>query len=807
MGASIPEAQEAIRRCRAHRESGRAEAVLRSELDSRFRRIFPSAADQSWINHYTVGTEAHTKVGRPDGRIVSRFIDNLVGVTTIEYEADLRNPAKRAVGQAQVREHLAGLIRAGARPSQVRGVLSDTVEWRAYEATVPMGMQAESCTSDDVHLTLIEQLCLDDAGSRAAKLLITFVRKHLAREQSRRLGADHLALDLGLESHAHGKLLAPLSQLVRQARSGDQSVELATDLWADFVDFLERGGSGFRDDVYTDELYLLILARLLSANVLTGRARLSDDGELVRILNGRHFRDRYQLENMVERDYFGWVARHPYVDRVVPAARELQEDLYAYDYTSMGDDDLFGGLLAQLASRSQRQLLGQEPTPSWLARRLAVHCVSSLESGKKPRFLDICCGSGTIIAEVLKVAKEQRGLVGIAELRDVITGFDIDPLAVSLSKTTWVGLLSDEINAATTPIEIPVYHADSLFAATPVSTAVPLFDTPDAIDIDLDGVRIPLPHSLVEPSNADVFDRIVDWGLNEAREAQATGRIRRFGLDEVGDFLDGASVSARGYKMAPALRSAIAPAAMRIVRRMSELAARGRNGIWAFVLRNTYRPALLAGEFNGVVCNPPWLALSRIRDNPYTDMLTRRAEVYGVRPKGESFLHLELATIHLLHAVDRYLAEDAVVACLVPQSVLNGKHQERFRCKEFLDSSRAVPLVVDEVWEVEEGTFKIPGAALLGRKARSLGACTVVPVGALALTTGQVDRHLFVAPAGPGRSAWIIREPGHGQVQPITEEGNRKPEQGADLMPRTAVCIEIMGDGASGMPSGYTIRR
>ncbi|HWB50388.1 MAG TPA: hypothetical protein VG651_14855 [Stellaceae bacterium] len=41
-------------------------------------------------------------------------------------------------------------------------------------------------------------------------------------------------------------------------------------------------------------------------------------------------------------------------------------------------------------------------------------------------------------------------------------------------------------------------------------------------------------------------------------------------------------------------------------------------------------------------------------DNPYREMLTARAKLYGIRPAGPSFLHLELGTTHLLHAIDRY---------------------------------------------------------------------------------------------------------------------------------------------------------
>ena len=36
----------------------------------------------------------------------------------------------------------------------------------------------------------------------------------------------------------------------------------------------------------------------------------------------------------------------------------------------------------------------------------------------------------------------------------------------------------------------------------------------------------------------------------------------------------------------------------------------GRNGIWAFILRNTQLPGLLAGRFNGQICNPPRLAMA-----------------------------------------------------------------------------------------------------------------------------------------------------------------------------------------------------
>lgn len=816
MEASILEAQEAIRRLRSHRDSGRVEAVLRSELNSRFRSIFPSPTDQWWINHHTLGAEAHTKVGRQSGASVSRFIDNLVGATTIEYEADLRNPAKRALGLQQVKEHLGGLIRSGADPSQIRGVLSDTVEWYAYEAVVLPDVRPRFCTSEDVELSLIDQLRLRDASEMAATRLIAFLRRHLAREQSRVLRAEHLALDVGLGTESHIHTANGLSQLVDQARVVDPSVALATELWSSFVDHLESGTDDFRCTTYVDEVYLVILARLLSANVLSGQGRLSDDDELARILDGAFFRDVFQLENMVERDYFGWLTQHPHRASVVSLARPLQRDLFAYDYRSTGQEDVFGRLLAQLASRSQRQLLGQEPTPTWLAKKLADHCIARLRADEAPRLVDVCCGSGTIVAEALKAAREKMGLEGMSELRDVITGFDIDPLAVCLAKTTWVITLASEIKVATTAIDIPIYHADSLFAATPVSQVLPLLAEDQGIEVTLDGVAISLPPPLVQPENAEIFDRIVDWGLSEARDAQATGRVPTLSQEDVAIFLEGASTAAESNVTDPVLQRELVPAVRELVQRMIELAVAGRNGIWAFVLRNTYRPALLAGQFSGLVSNPPWLTLSALADNPYRDMLKARAIAYNVRPVGESALHLELATIHLLHAVDRYLSVGASVACLLPRSIMNGKHQERFRKHGFLDSQRAVPLRIAGVWDVEGGTFKIPSVALVGEKCESVTQCGVTPTGGIVGQAGFVARDLVVAPEGYGRTAWMIEDPGMDPVQPIKKTISRVPQQGADLMPRTAVCVEALnGDEVEcrvatpteTTPWGFTVRK
>ena len=812
MSDDVAQAREAIRRCRELRDAGKVEAVLRGEFQSRLRLIFPDAADQMWINHYGEGAEAGTKVSQADGAVAYRFIDNLVGFTTIEYEPDLRIAAKRTQGFAQVREHVAGLVRIPVPVSQVRGILSDTVEWLAYDAELAPGTNAAVCTADDVLLVPVDQLTLSADDEPSAKRLISFVRKHLAREQSRPLRAALLKLDLGLDSAFCQHIAGPLRSLVDDGRAVDPSIALATDLWSQFVDYLEGEKDGFRLLAYVDEIYLCILARLISANVLSGHANSSDDAELEAILDGSYFRDRYQLSNMVEQDYFGWLINSAHIGQLVPIARQIQHDLYAYDFSCRPEEDLFGRLIAQLARRSQRKLLGQEWTPGWLARHLALSCLGNLPEEEEPRVVDMCCGSGSILAEVLKAARERFGLADIRALHDVATGFDIDPLAVSLAKTTWVVTLADEINAATGPIVIPIYHADSLFSVTPITPLLPFFGESDTIPVLLDGTRIDLPDALVQPERRELFDRIIDWAYDEALDAGAKGGAGHLTEQGTAQFLDGAA-AALGTSLSIDLKETLVPAVFSVVHRMAELAVAGRNGIWAFILRNTYRPGLLAGRFNGLVSNPPWLAMSRLGDNPYREILTGRAKLYGVRPPGQSFLHLELGTTHLLHAVDRYLAADAAVACLVPGTVFNGHHHELFRQREFLTAARPVALEISEIWQIEPGTFKYPGAAVIGHKRANTAGLAEAPIaGVLARHDDLGATEFSVRAIGDKRTAWVLEHEG---FPAAASTATAIPQQGADLMPRTAVCIETINEVGSeyrvdtpsrGTPYGFAVK-
>jgi methylase of polypeptide subunit release factors len=767
------------------RAANRPEAVLRAEFQSWLRQVFPDPADETWVNHYSEGSESHTRIGTDSGSIANRFIDNLVRSTVIEYESDLRQTGLREHGQDQVREYIAGTVRAGTPVSQIRGVLSDTVEWHVFDAELAEGIRPEACTKANITLREVEVFEPATVDDENANRFGAFLKKHLAREQSRPLTATNIAFDIGLESLPYRRHVDALLGLVNSGRSDDSSIALATDLWSRFVDGLERVRGGFRAAMYVDEMYIAILARLLAANVLETKASLSDDSELSEIITGSFFTAKFRLKNMVEDDYFGWMLREPYLTRLLPIAREIQRDLYAYFFLTLEEQDLFGRLMAQLARRSQRKLLGQEWTPTWLAKQLAVRCLDLIPKGESPRVVDMCCGSGSILAEIVKEQVRRKKLTDIVEVANVATGFDIDPLAVILAKTTWVATLAPRLKNASADIIIPIYHADSLFATTPVSVVPAPGEKGDFV-IGLDGRNITIPAELIHPAFRGLFDDIVDWAYDEAKAAakRKRGEATR---ERAATLIDNLAKKHSVSIDAP-LRIRIVIATDLLAKRMTELALANRNGIWAFILRNTYRPGLLVGQFNGLVSNPPWLAMSHLADNPYKTQLSKRSALYGIKPSGASHLHLELATTYLIHAIDRYLMPGSAVVCLLPGTIFKGHHQQKFRDAAYLSSPRKVPFELRELWDVAQGTFKVRAAVVVGAKRESPDEVRSETKGFHVDRAGLSELE-FIVHRRDKRTAWALGGPRSSIATGTTES---VPPQGADLMPRTAVCVEVL---------------
>ena len=332
---------------------GEKESPLRHNLSTYLSRMFPDMP--WWVKDHATRAETSSAFHKK-GAESRGFVDALVGATAIEYEKDLRNPTVFKTGLGQVHDYCADLLNKGVARELIVGVLSDTVRWHAYRVAEiqPLSAVPGSTIYGRGHLTLevIEQRDLSAAGAPEARALGLFLERYLGRLGARRLNAETLSSDLGVDSTFSKPHWLAVSSLVDSAFSSNPKYAgLIEKLWRDFISYLggDKTVGGFDRQTYVGELYILTLAKLICANILAGKALTSNDDELEDILNGAFFQNR-GLSNLVEYDYFGWLNARPYVQALLPVARAIQEDLLAYDFASPPAEDLFGAACTPVAA-------------------------------------------------------------------------------------------------------------------------------------------------------------------------------------------------------------------------------------------------------------------------------------------------------------------------------------------------------------------------------------------------------------------------------------------------------------------------
>lgn len=769
---------------------GKNEQVIRDSFTSHLRQIFPQIPN--WVLRHIHGSEAAVKILKETkGR--TGFVDNLVDLTAIEYEGNLTVNSKYNTGFNQVKDYVASLVNQGHDPELIVGLLSDTVRWYAY--TIDIEKLSDSPASrDNIILKEVEVLDCSRATDKEAGDLTRFLIKYLGRIGARPVTADSIAGDLGFRSRFCEPYLLSLTTIVSNAfDTNPKYANLISELWCNFVSYLREDGKSDQFDLktYVDEYYILTIGKLICANYLEKRALSSTELELETIINGSFFENKGLL-NFVEYDYFGWLNSTDHLHEILPLAKAIQQDLVAYNFTSDPSEDLFGKLMAQLADRSQRLLLGQEWTPGWLSNRLVSQVVANLNPDEPLRLIDMCCGSGSMIIETLEIAK-QRILLNNATsakehrihlLTESITGFDIDPLAVMLSKINWVLKVKDWLQPlGAYQISIPIYHADSLFAVTPISNNMGQNEE-GFYSLKIAEHSINLPSFLITPAYHSFFDNLIDIGyrLVVSNKLSTPISIDRTAIKQhLQSIQESVSIHLEDKQLEDVLNFFTD-----FIDKIDALNRDGRNGIWSYILRNSFRPGLVSGQFNGLVSNPPWLALSKVADNPYQYALKKMADEFGIKPAGSSHLHIELATIFLLYAIRQYLVEGAKIGCIVPDTILNGHHHNRFRTAQYNNASKAVHFDIDEIWKVQEHAFKNNAIVLFGTKKFPLS--TEIPItGKNVFENGDGTNTLFYRNIQGNRTAWSEQDLS-GSSEGFYIPANFR--QGADIMPRNMLFYE-----------------
>ncbi len=400
-------------------------------------------------------------------------------------------------------------------------------------------------------------------------------------------------------------------------------------------------------DLFIKHTYLTMVSRAVVTLALFREARR--DTALYRgLMNGEFFRDR-NIQNLAEADFFSWGYGNSAERVFFEFFANLFRRLDAFDWSRL-DEDLLKMLYQELVDPDDRQLLGEFYTPDWLAELT----LEQLEY-KGGTLLDPACGSGTFLFCAIRRLRA-AGVTGnelVTSAIESITGIDVHPVAALMARANILLALAAELPQYPHDVYLRVYLADTLMTGEDTTKKALVVRTGGR---ESDQFFIPL-ETLDKGSDLDAL------------------------IDKMGQLAKRGAVSQEAEKRAAErftkLLNGYGPHEVFLWRQNFRVmigAVKGkRDTIWAFILKNAYRPAYLRRQkVDFILANPPWLSLRDIKDAGYKTKIKELTFKYGLLGKTERklFTQIDTSTVFFAHAERELLRRGGAMGFVMPKSVI-----------------------------------------------------------------------------------------------------------------------------------------
>jgi hypothetical protein len=661
-----------------------------------------------FIEDYVAGVERYVKVRQKD-TILRGKADELFGNVVIEFERDLTARGKQAEAEGQLRKYVACLW-SQEPPSQRTKYLclaADGVRFLVYTPVLDDPGQT-TILPEDVRLKPVDQI--DAARLEPPGELYFWLDRYLLRREILAPRSENIVKDFGLRSHAFQMAAQSLLALWNGLKERPE-FQVVYEAWEKYLRIVY--GSALADDeLFVRHTYLATLAKLMAwARLVEGKAT-PDRAQIQAVLEGEFFKDQ-GIENFLEEDFFSWPARAEAREAGVEVARPLLGLLRNYNLRELSEDVL-KSLYQELVDPKTRHDLGEYYTPDWLAGRM-VHKL--LKEQPRATMLDPACGSGTFLYQAVR---EKRNRLGDApetleHILNAVVGVDIHPLAVIVAKINYVLALGDLLRKRRGKIAIPIYLSNAIRLPEYVRetkmaiVAGELRQQLPGYEIELDGQVIHLPEKLVnQPA-------IYDQAIEAAREFAVQWIDRKANEGHFLNYL-------QAHHPALAADENLVQAIFAIAEVFRRFIEARRDTIWAFVLKNSYKPLFLKGQFDVVIGNPPWLSYRYVEQVDYQKFLKEQiTQTYRLLlGKAELITQMELGTLFLVRAADLYLREGGTIAFVLPRSIFSSDQHDALRRGAF----KGVGLDWTALWDLEsvEPLFNVPSCALFAGKSPPIPA-------------------------------------------------------------------------------------
>lgn len=582
------------------------------------------------IDPIEVELEHKLKAGEFRGRI-----DALYRHIIVEVKTDFDN--ERADAQRELKKYFG----SRQRPAEYIGIVTDGIRFEAWH----LNRNGELAPISEIRLRADDPL-------GAWRWLDQFLSTGIRRVPT----SDELVIRFGVQTAIFSKAADKLLALYESVQD-EPLVAVKFREWNALLAKVYGSPLG-KPALFVNHNYLTLISRIIVTLALKGAPPKKAD--LRGLVDGSFFSRQLNLKNLAEPDFFSWALDTRAEEEFLVLLGNLFQHFTVFDFSQLSEDVL-KNLYQELVDPEARHDLGEYYTPDWLAELTLERL--DYKGGK---ILDPACGSGGFLFAAIN-ALRKTGLKGkklVADALENVIGIDVHPVAVLMAKANMLLALRHELPDYADSVMLQVYMADTLMAEEEKSKGVL------AIPVGKEHFNIPL------------------------------ATIARGEMDELIDFLSdyahrGSKNEEAGKLAEKAIRSRLANLKatnewscwIHNFRLLLKLDKQRRNTIWAYILKNAYRPEFLRQEkVDYIVGNPPWLSYRYIKDETYKARVKSLTFEHGLLARDEVklFTQMDTSTLFVAHCEREFLKPGGSLGMVLPKTViLPAKQHLAFQRKGF----------------------------------------------------------------------------------------------------------------------------
>lgn len=449
-----------------------------------------------------------------------------------------------------------------------------------------------------------------------------------------------------------------------------------------------------------------LLTKLLAAEIVASHGLASGKtfaGDLVSLENESEFLKRLEVDiegggffqatgiyGFVEEAIFSWyldtAVNKNHRSEIATAIRDVLSGLLLYRTDKLDHSrDVLRDFYQDLVPELLRKTLGEFYTPDWLVKLTGDR--AGVNNWFDLRVLDPTCGSGSFLVEIIRRKREAAAKLNMSAENTVETiiknvwGFDLNPLAVQVSRTNFLMAIADLLKKAPgQQIEIPVLLADAIYSPARIPSSEESLVEYE-IGSQFANLKVLLPAELAfdRPTLDKVFEvmgELVEEDVNYNGCMEALVRRQILSKQQLEQWSAPLKIT---YDHVLGLHR------------------QGWNGIWFRIVRNFFWSAT-AGDFDLVVGNPPWVRWSKLPD-AYRDRAKptcERYEIFSETPH-HGGNELDISGMVTYTTADKWLKPKGTLAFVITQTHFQSPSSQGFRRFRIDSTYRLEPLSVDDM--------------------------------------------------------------------------------------------------------------